>query len=300
MRSLSKDKRTAERAQPDRFAGRDQNAGGDLGGSAAGAGRIIRGAVLGVHSEDILSGNGNGRSNGNGRDNRHDGHGRAAAVLLDAGSIMRVVRARAETLLSQAEDKAAQTMSEAMAAAIQIEQEAYQRGYKEGSARGREEAARQVRDEAESLLRMLQSLIEDLGTIRERIVSQAEDDLLKLSLAVTEKIVRRKAAAGEVNLQDILTECLRRAQGAEEIRILVHPQDLEAAQKAAAGIGFDLQGEITVEASPAVSRGGCLLESDLGRIDARLETRFLEVSRELLAILRADGSTGVVGGEADE
>jgi flagellar biosynthesis/type III secretory pathway protein FliH len=42
-----------------------------------------------------------------------------------------------------------------------------------------------------------------------------------------------------------------------------------------------LEGALEVAGDPAITHGGCVIESDLGELDARLETRVSELGRAL-------------------
>jgi flagellar assembly protein FliH len=75
-------------------------------------------------------------------------------------------------------------------------------------------------------------------------------------------------------IEYVLERELARVRRAREIVVHVHPDDLlllRAPDHYARAL--ELEGTLRLEADPALSRGGCTLSSNLGEIDARLETR---------------------------
>ncbi|HOM15587.1 MAG TPA: FliH/SctL family protein, partial [Rubrivivax sp.] len=81
-------------------------------------------------------------------------------------------------------------------------------------------------------------------------------------------------------------------QSARRIRVLVHPDD-HALVAAGAAEALHARGAQLV-AQPGIERGGCLVESDLGQVDARIAARWQQAAAVLGSELRwHDG-----GGEA--
>ncbi len=75
-------------------------------------------------------------------------------------------------------------------------------------------------------------------------------------------------------IERVLSRELTRVRQAREIVVHVHPEDLallRAPEHYAHAL--ELAGTLKLEADAALSRGGCTLSSNLGEIDARLETR---------------------------
>ncbi len=79
---------------------------------------------------------------------------------------------------------------------------------------------------------------------------------------------------------------------ARHIRVYAHPDDVALIQAGASEALVAREARLIADAS--VSRGGCRVESDLGRVDARIETRWHDSARALgqhLAYQPADDST---------
>jgi Flagellar assembly protein FliH len=67
---------------------------------------------------------------------------------------------------------------------------------------------------------------------------------------------------------------LARVRRARNVTLRVHPADLALLEGAdTLRTRLELLGTLTLRADASLERGGCVLETDLGEVDARLETR---------------------------
>jgi flagellar assembly protein FliH len=67
---------------------------------------------------------------------------------------------------------------------------------------------------------------------------------------------------------------LTRLQPARRVVLRVHPDDLALLDPPETlGARHELRAPLSFEADATLSRGGCVIDTDLGQIDARLETR---------------------------
>jgi flagellar assembly protein FliH len=82
-------------------------------------------------------------------------------------------------------------------------------------------------------------------------------------------------------------------QSARHIRVLVHPDD-HALVAAGAAEALQARGARLL-AQPGIERGGCLIESDLGQIDARIDARW----RQAAAVLGSELPWSEPGPEAE-
>jgi flagellar assembly protein FliH len=86
-------------------------------------------------------------------------------------------------------------------------------------------------------------------------------------------------------VETAIREALAQVEGAAQITVRLHPADLELLQKADSTIvhAGESAKEIRFLGSPEVTRGGCLVQTRFGTIDARRETKFDLLKRSLLA-----------------
>ena len=93
--------------------------------------------------------------------------------------------------------------------------------------------------------------------------------MLDLALAAASRIVRERIEAGDPVAARALREALDALPRATPVKVRLHADDAAAIESAlAAEIAA---GRITIEPDRGVERGGCLVESSTGIIDATLE-----------------------------
>lgn len=139
----------------------------------------------------------------------------------------------------------------------------------------------------EALLEFEQNLLQ-AKEIRDRILRETEKDVLKLSVRLAEKIVGQELETDKETIKNIVSTALQNARQKERITIRVNPSDLQTVQNNGEQFKSTAQSKfIDFVADPRVEKGGCLIESEVGTVDARLETQFRVLERALLA--QADG-----------
>ena len=79
-------------------------------------------------------------------------------------------------------------------------------------------------------------------------------------------------------------DALGQVEGSVQVTIRLHPADLELLQSAHSSLlaGGDGANEFRFLGSSEVTRGGCLVQTRFGMVDARRETKFDLLKRNLL------------------
>jgi len=111
---------------------------------------------------------------------------------------------------------------------------------------------------------------------RDASLRDAEDELLELAIGAAERILRRQLSLEPERVRDVVRGVLDRARRAKRGRLMLHPEDAALLRDT-----FTSSGHIEIVEEPTLERGGCVLESDLGTIDGRLEVQLDELRRAL-------------------
>ena len=96
--------------------------------------------------------------------------------------------------------------------------------------------------------------------------------LVRLAVRIAEKILARQLALAPEMVADVARAALATARARDRIALRVHPEDVAAV----AALGVATVPDATVP------RGGCVVETDLGRFDARLDVQLRAVERALV------------------
>jgi flagellar assembly protein FliH len=113
-------------------------------------------------------------------------------------------------------------------------------------------------------------------------LAAAEQDLIRLAVTSAERIVHEELKLDPGHIRAIVTEALQRVRQAKQLRVFVHPEDkllLQSSQSV--GEPLVLLDQVSLLEDAELSRGSCVVSSEWGEIDARIETR-LDLIREAL------------------
>ena len=184
---------------------------------------------------------------------------------VEAASIVERARERADDLVRQA----------ALAAAT-IEQEAYAQGF----TAGRREGTAAARADLAQALALVQRVAGEAKAMRDRLYEAAEREIVELVIASTEAVIGDHLATDPELVHETVRRALARAGSQNIMRVRVSRDERE---RVAARLTEE-HGEVLpfqVIADGAVRVGGCLVDTQAGRVDARLDVQMSEIARLL-------------------
>jgi type III secretion system HrpE/YscL family protein len=170
------------------------------------------------------------------------------------------------------------------ARAIVAEAEARARELLEGAQEEREriraDAAEQGR--AEGLARAGATLVA-AAAARDRRLAGAEREVVALALDVARKVLGRELAQDPGAVADLAAQALAVARDRREVTLRVNPADADAIRAAAGRLGALLARApgLDVREDPTVERGGAVVETEAGRVDARVEAQLAALARAI-------------------
>jgi flagellar assembly protein FliH len=159
--------------------------------------------------------------------------------------------------------------------------EAQAAGVKEGEAAGKAKAAVEMQPVMERLARS----IEEIAKFRPRLRREAEQDLIRLAMAIARRIIRRELAIDPEALHGLILGALEKLQGQEICRVRVHPSHVAAVTACLKQIAAASPVEVIPDASREV--GTVIFETDHGNLDASVESQLREIERGLGDRLRS-------------
>ena len=121
----------------------------------------------------------------------------------------------------------------------------------------------------EQVLKNFCNEVESFGT-------KIENFVLSLAIKIAEKIVKREIEKDNDFILNQVKEAVKRVVGVEKIKLRVNPEDEKLIKELKPELlqMLDSTSEVIVEADPAIERGGCVVESELGNVDSRISTQF--------------------------
>jgi flagellar assembly protein FliH len=161
----------------------------------------------------------------------------------------------------------------------QIEKEAYEGAFKLGEKAGVERGEQMFR----SAVRSFTEAAEQLKRMEQDFYRRVEGEILDLVLATTRKVVQREVESQKDVILHVLREAIARVIDRERILVRLNPSDYDLVHAHKSDILQAIDGikNLVIERDEAISRGGAIVESDCGTIDARIERRLDEVEKAL-------------------
>jgi flagellar assembly protein FliH len=154
----------------------------------------------------------------------------------------------------------------------EIKESAFQKGFLEGKRVGFETGSKK----AEAVIEGLQQTLEQLQNIRTEIHQEIEKEVTHLALSIAKKIVCHEIKTTQETVACVAREALARVDNPGKITIKLNPDDLQFIKDTHSQFSRFLQNfdDIRLEAEDSILSGGCLIETDRGNIDARIDKQF--------------------------
>jgi flagellar assembly protein FliH len=174
---------------------------------------------------------------------------------------------------------AAAIIAAAEAEAAGIRDLARAEGRAEGLAAGREEASAQAAPAVQALV----EAVVQADAERDRVAEEVEAAAVELALQIAEKAMTAALSVDPGRVVDVVRGALRCLVERERVTIQVHPDDMPLVRESVDSLVQRLGGidHIEVQEERRVQRGGAIVRSTAGEIDARVQTK-LDNARELL------------------
>ena len=160
--------------------------------------------------------------------------------------------------------------------------EYYQQGFKEGQEKIKRELEQ---DYSTKLFRKYEEVYNVIQQYDEHLIEQ--EKIFEKLVVETAYELSKKIIQHEIEEKNIINENLRLAinkiVGANEVKIRLHPQDAEELSVNSKNlINSGSFTKIKIEGDEQIEKGGCLIETEIGNVDARIATQLSELRMKLL------------------
>lgn len=158
--------------------------------------------------------------------------------------------------------------------------------WSEGFHQGYDEGIRLAAEEQKDTTIRLGALLHDIVADTEGFVRGLESDVIELVLGVAEKVIGREARLDPKLVVNVVRSALNEIHDATEVRIRAHPDDvaiLEPRWQEMLPRRVAERSELL--ADELVSRGGVIVETQIGYVDSQLQTRLQQVVNTFQAVL---------------
>lgn len=188
-------------------------------------------------------------------------------------------KADAFSLLPGLKEMEARALKEVREKTLLIEKEAYEKGFEQGERDGRELGMKRL----DIVIHQMKHVLLDIERQRKELLQTYEKEIVRLMLNIGKRIFRRELLFHEEVIASVLQEAFQYVTNRGQVLLRLHPGDyryLSAHPEQAPFLFNENEGVKLIE-DPSITRGGCLLETSHGEVDATFESQFDEIVSQI-------------------
>lgn len=194
--------------------------------------------------------------------------------------------------IGQLQARLSAVAEEAKAREAAAGERAWKAGFEAGQDAVRTESERAAGERAaagyQAALAKVAEGLRDVMALRVRMRRQMEEDLVKLSIAIARRVLRRELTVDPEALLGIVRAALDRVDARDLIELRFAPAEAAFVERAVASLGLPERVKITADA--ALARGSVIVETGRGALDASITTQLDEIDRGLADLTGKPGA----------
>ncbi len=157
---------------------------------------------------------------------------------------------------------------------------AFQRGRREGEAASAQIAFNKIEPALDSLSRVIQ----ELTGVRKSFRATAEQDTVKLAIAIARRVLHRELATDPDAILGLVIAAFQKLNARETHQLRLAPSDVAAIQEHRGRL--DLPQSLEILADPSLPPGSAIFATSRGELDASVDTQLSEIDRGFADIVR--------------
>lgn len=200
----------------------------------------------------------------------------------EASVIKSDAQAQADEIIANAKSEAEKIIQDARLEEQKIKADAKQDGFRQGH----DEGYSAGESEIGRLVERLRKMVEALMLRREEILKETEQQIVELVILMTRKVVKIISETQKTAIMSNVLAALKKVKSRGNVILHVNLEDLKLATANADEFikrVENIQG-ITVVEDSTVEKGGCVVETDFGAVDARISSQLSELEEKIMEI----------------
>jgi flagellar biosynthesis/type III secretory pathway protein FliH len=147
--------------------------------------------------------------------------------------------------------------------------------YERGRIDGEKALSEALLRQRTELHQLMEGTLKSLRLAVPQVIRETENTLVAFALSVAQKLVSDLPISVPM-VEAAVRDAMRQVEGTAQFTVRLHPADLQLLQNAGSPALSPVEDgrEFRFLSSPEVTRGGCLVQTQFGTIDARRETKF--------------------------
>jgi flagellar assembly protein FliH len=157
-----------------------------------------------------------------------------------------------------------------------ISEDCYKKGFSDGTEFQKKEAL--------PALTAVATMTKMIPLIKKEIIKKTEEQIIMLAIAIAEKIINQEVATSKEIILSVLKGALKNIAETDGMKIRLNPQDFHYMMEVKKDFlqSFDGLHNVVLEEDTSIKRGGAIVETMFGEVDARLESQIKEIHAAML------------------
>jgi flagellar assembly protein FliH len=163
----------------------------------------------------------------------------------------------------------------------------------EGREQGRAETIAAQQKKIDQGAAALKHAVEEMVRIRQQDLDRMETETVRLALAIARKVIGHETEHGQV-IRHVLKAAMKKVVDHRHLTVRLNPKDIDTVDgfKHDRLLTDELGAFLRLEADELIQRGGCIIETKLGDLDARIDQQIKIIEELLIDQLPKTTSTG--------
>lgn len=189
----------------------------------------------------------------------------------DADDVIATAQQEAEKIIEQAKTSQADIIAKAK---------------EEGFIQGREEGFENGKKEVERLVERMHKIIEGVQNKRQEILDNTEQQIVDLVVLMTRKVVKIMSDNQKSVIMANIVQALKKVKGRGDVTLRVNLTDVKLTTEHIQDFIREVENiqNIVVVEDSSVEKGGCIVETDFGAVDARISSQLVELETKILEV----------------
>lgn len=201
----------------------------------------------------------------------------------DAAAVIKAdAELQAEKIIQDAKNQADSILQDAQSQKENIEADSYQKGFEKGEAEGFEKGEAEVN----RLTDRMRKILEAVMNRREEILQDTESQIVELVILMARKVIKILSENQKNVVMANTLAALKKVKTRGKVLLRVNIEDLKLTSEHVKEFIEHVENieAITVLEDSSVEKGGVIVETDFGAIDARISSQLTELENKILEI----------------
>jgi flagellar assembly protein FliH len=164
----------------------------------------------------------------------------------------------------------------------QLDQQ-YEKGFADGQKSIKESCEKDYEEKLTEKYENINNIILQLDNKMAGYEPAFEKIVIDLSISIAGKIINKEIEKESI-INDVLKESIRKVIGSNKVFVRLNPVDFEIINgESHTKFNNDSYNNIKFEADDRIEKGGCLVETEIGNVDARISSQLHEIEKQLEA-----------------